>query len=91
MASAITVVGAVLLLLVAVVAYRAVTVVPEGELRALVVFGEVVGIVEPGLNVVPPFAASTYPVDPERMTIDWDGRRVEVPEEHEDAVREHAR
>ncbi|WP_336034752.1 SPFH domain-containing protein [Halobacterium yunchengense] len=66
----ITAVGLLLLLLLAVVVYETVEIVDAYEKKALTVFGEYRGLLEPGINIVPPFVARTYPFDMRTQTID---------------------
>lgn len=66
----VTVVGLVLLLLLAVVVYQAVKIVDAYEKQALTVFGEYRGLLEPGINIVPPFVSRVYPFDMRTQTID---------------------
>lgn len=56
-------VGLLLLALVVVTVWRAVVVVDAHEKRALTVFGEYRGVLEPGVNFVPPFVSQTHPID----------------------------
>ncbi len=63
-------VGLLLLLLLAVVVYETVEIVDAYEKKALTVFGEYRGLLEPGINIVPPFVARTYPFDMRTQTID---------------------
>ncbi|AEH35756.1 band 7 protein [Halopiger xanaduensis SH-6] len=79
-------VGFVLLVIVAAL-YDSVQTVREGELKALLVFGEMEAVLEPGLNVVPPFVSKTYPIDPQTMTIDAADDRIAVPSEFESDVQ----
>jgi regulator of protease activity HflC (stomatin/prohibitin superfamily) len=83
-------VGVAVLVVGLVAAYRSVRIVDEGELEAILVFGEMKGVLRPGLNVVPPFVSKTYPVDPRTMTMDKDGEQVDVPAAFESEVREAA-
>ncbi|MXR21249.1 SPFH domain-containing protein [Halobacterium bonnevillei] len=66
----ITAVGVLLLLLLAVIVYETVEIVDAYEKKALTVFGEYRGLLEPGINIVPPFVARTYPFDMRTQTID---------------------
>jgi regulator of protease activity HflC (stomatin/prohibitin superfamily) len=66
----VTVVGLVLLLLLAVVVYQSVKIVDAYEKQALTVFGEYRGLLEPGINIVPPFVSRTYTFDMRTQTID---------------------
>lgn len=76
---------------VAVVAvYSSVTIVEEGDLRALLVLGQMRTVLEPGINFTPPFISTTYPIDTTTMTMDKGNDRVDIPEEFESDVREAA-
>jgi len=66
----VTVVGLLLLLLLAVVVYQTVRIVDAYEKKALTVFGEYRGLLEPGINIVPPFVSRTYRFDMRTQTID---------------------
>jgi regulator of protease activity HflC (stomatin/prohibitin superfamily) len=66
----VTVVGLVFLMLLAVVVYQAVKIVDAYEKQALTVFGEYRGLLEPGINIVPPFVSRTYTFDMRTQTID---------------------
>lgn len=61
-AFATTVVGAL-------VVRNALEVVPDGERRALTVSGEYRGLLEPGVNVVPPLVSSTTPINVESQSL----------------------
>ncbi|MFB6071918.1 MAG: SPFH domain-containing protein [Halobacterium sp.] len=67
---AVTVAGLVLLLLAAIALYKTVIIVDAYEKKALTVFGEYRGLLEPGINVVPPFVSRTYTFDMRTQTID---------------------
>ena len=84
------VVSVVLLVLLAVTIYSTVEIVEEGPPVALLVFGEMQAVLEPGLNFVPPFVSTIYPIDPKTMTIETGEQGVQVPEEFEADVREAA-
>ncbi len=58
--TAVAVVGLTLLVLLVVAVSSAVTVVAANERYVLTVLGETRGVLEPGLNVVPPFVSQTY-------------------------------
>jgi regulator of protease activity HflC (stomatin/prohibitin superfamily) len=58
-----TIAGLVLLSLAVVVVSDSVEIVQAYEKRALTVFGDLQGILEPGIHFVPPFVSSTYPYD----------------------------
>ena len=65
-----TVVGLLLLVLLAVVVYETVQIVDAYEKQALTVFGEYRGLLEPGINIIPPFVSRTYTFDMRTQTID---------------------
>ena len=58
-----TVVGFVLLVLAILVVSDSVEIVQAYEKRALTVFGDLQGILEPGIHFVPPFVSRTYAFD----------------------------
>lgn len=80
-ASALLVTSVVVFVLVVAVLASAVEVVEAGQPRVLLVFGEAQAVLQPGLNVVPPFVSTTYPVDVESRTFDTGDRRVDLPDE----------
>lgn len=84
------VIGVVLLLLTVVTLFSSVQIVEEGQLEALLVFGEMQAVLEPGLDFVPPFVSTTYPIDPQTMTMDAGEETIQVPAEFEQDVREGA-
>ncbi len=64
-------VGAVLLVLLAVVTvWQMVEIVDATEKRALTVFGEYRGLLEPGIHFIPPFVSQTHIFDMRTQTID---------------------
>ncbi|MGQ4556519.1 SPFH domain-containing protein [Halobellus sp. GM3] len=63
-------VGLVALALAIATVYSAVEIVNAYEKRALTVFGEYRKLLEPGLNVVPPFVSKTYTFDMRTQTFD---------------------
>jgi regulator of protease activity HflC (stomatin/prohibitin superfamily) len=65
-----TVAGLLFLLVAAAAVFSAVEIVQAYEKRALTVFGEYRGLLEPGLNIVPPFVSKTYAFDLRTQTID---------------------
>lgn len=77
------VVGVLWLVVLIATVYSSVTIVEEGDLVALLVLGEMCAVLEPGINVTPPFVSRTYPIDATTMTIDRGDERVDVPEEFE--------
>ena len=87
MVFATVVVGIIVLVTVIATVYSSLLIVEEGEVKAVLVFGEMEAVLEPGLNFVPPFVSKTYPIDPRTMTIDKGSDRVAVPSEFEDDVR----
>ncbi|MFB6154872.1 MAG: SPFH domain-containing protein [Haloferacaceae archaeon] len=66
----VTYVGLVALVLAAATVSSAVEVVQAYEKRALTVFGEYRGLLEPGLHFVPPFVSRTYAFDLRTQTLD---------------------
>ena len=71
-------------LTVAIAIWSSFTTVPEGEVRALVVFGEVRQILEPGRYIVPPFVSAAYPIDLGTKQYVTSGGRRSVPAEFRD-------
>nr|WP_279527291.1 SPFH domain-containing protein [Halospeciosus flavus] len=65
-----TVVALLLLLLAVVVVWQMVEIVDAYEKEALTVFGEYRGLLEPGINFIPPFVSRTYRFDMRTQTID---------------------
>ncbi|RDZ54055.1 phosphoesterase [Haloferax sp. Atlit-6N] len=65
-----TLAGYVVLALAVAAVYDAVEIVQAYEKRTLTVFGDYKGILEPGLNVVPPFVSKTYRFDMRTQTLD---------------------
>ncbi|WP_424007403.1 SPFH domain-containing protein [Haloferax denitrificans] len=65
-----TLAGYVALALAVAAVYDAVEIVQAYEKRTLTVFGDYKGILEPGLNVVPPFVSKTYRFDMRTQTLD---------------------
>jgi regulator of protease activity HflC (stomatin/prohibitin superfamily) len=65
-----TVLGIVALALAAATVYSTVEIVDAYEKEALTVFGEYRKLLEPGLNIIPPFISRTYPFDMRTQTID---------------------
>ncbi|RDI71812.1 SPFH domain-containing protein [Halopelagius longus] len=66
----VVVVGAVILALAVTTLYSAVEFVQAYERRALTVLGRYRKLLEPGLNVVPPFVSKTYRFDMRTQTLD---------------------
>jgi regulator of protease activity HflC (stomatin/prohibitin superfamily) len=64
------IVGLVVLLLAIVTVLSAVEIVNAYEKRALTVFGEFRGLLEPGITFVPPFVSQTHVFDMRTQTID---------------------
>ena len=69
-AEATLVVGALVLVLAVVTLWQMVVFVNAYDREALTVFGEYRKLLEPGLNVVPPFVSRTYRFDMRTQTID---------------------
>ena len=69
-ASPLTVIGLLALILLVVAVYQAVEIVDAYEKEALTVFGEFRGLLEPGINFIPPFVSRTYIFDMRTQTID---------------------
>ena len=64
-------IGAVLLILLAIVTvWQMVEIVDATEKRALTVFGEYRGLLEPGIHFIPPFVSQTHIFDMRTQTID---------------------
>ncbi|ESP88319.1 SPFH domain-containing protein [Candidatus Halobonum tyrrellensis] len=64
------VVGLLFLLVVVVAVYQAIVIVDAYEKKALTVFGEYRKLLEPGINIVPPFVSRTYTFDMRTQTLD---------------------
>jgi|SRR6056297_3517956 len=64
--------------------------VREGNIEILFVFGEVEAILEPGLNFVPPFVSSSYPVDLRTMQYETPEGSELIPPSYHDAVEDAA-
>jgi regulator of protease activity HflC (stomatin/prohibitin superfamily) len=69
-AAPITIVGLFLLAILIVAVYQAIEIVDAYEKEALTVFGEFRGLLEPGINFIPPFVSRTYRFDMRTQTID---------------------
>jgi len=65
-----TAVGLLVLVLAIVVVWQMVEIVDAYEKKALTVFGEYRGLLEPGISFIPPFVSRTYPFDMRTQTID---------------------
>ncbi|PSQ25932.1 phosphoesterase [Halobacteriales archaeon QS_9_68_17] len=65
-----TVVALLLLVLAIVTVYSIVEIVDATEKRALTVFGEYRKLLEPGINIVPPFVNNTHVFDMRTQTLD---------------------
>jgi regulator of protease activity HflC (stomatin/prohibitin superfamily) len=66
------------------IALASLHIVPDDEVQALVLFGEVQTVLAPGkLHFVPPFISEVHPIDTSTHTIQKDGERVTIPEEYE--------
>ncbi len=67
--SALTI-GLLFLLLVVVAVWQSVEIVDAYEKKTLTVFGEYRQLLEPGINIIPPFVSRTYPFDMRTQTLD---------------------
>jgi len=65
-----TLVAVLVLVLAVVIVWQMVEIVDAFEKKALTVFGEYRGLLEPGINFVPPFVSRTYRFDMRTQTID---------------------
>ncbi|WP_226041383.1 SPFH domain-containing protein [Natrinema sp. DC36] len=63
-------IGAVVLLLVVITVWQMVEIVDAYDRAALTVFGEYRKLLEPGLNIVPPFVSRIYTFDMRTQTLD---------------------
>jgi regulator of protease activity HflC (stomatin/prohibitin superfamily) len=81
-------VGAIVwLIIVLATVYDALRRVEEGSVEALLVFGEMDAVLEPGLHFVPPFVSQTHPIDTQSMLIETDSETMQLPEEFKSEVR----
>jgi len=64
------VIGLLFLIVAIVAVYQAIVIVDAYEKKALTVFGEYRKLLEPGINVVPPFVSRTYTFDMRTQTLD---------------------
>ena len=63
-------VGLLALLLVIITLWQSFALVDAYEKEALTVFGEYRKLLEPGINIIPPFVSRTYPFDMRTQTLD---------------------
>ena len=63
-------VGLLFLLLAIVTLWQSVEIVDAYEKKTLTVFGEYRKLLEPGINLIPPFVSRTYPFDMRTQTLD---------------------
>jgi len=63
-------VGLLFLLLVVVTLWQSFAIVDAYEKEALTVFGEYRKLLEPGINIIPPFVSRTHPFDMRTQTLD---------------------
>jgi regulator of protease activity HflC (stomatin/prohibitin superfamily) len=75
------VVMVIVLVTAVVVTKKAIHDVPEDEVHALVVFDKIQGVLLPGRNYIPPLFSETYPIDRERMAVEHDGEKLQLPED----------
>ncbi|MFD1687485.1 SPFH domain-containing protein [Halobellus litoreus] len=66
----VTIVGLFVLVLAIVTVWQMVRIVDAYDKEALTVFGEYRGLIEPGINFVPPFVSRTYTFDMRTQTMD---------------------
>lgn len=90
MVPGLAILASVLLLVAVAIVYDAVHVVDEGRIEGVLVFGEMQAVIEPGLNVLPPFVSRTCPIDPETMTMETSNGDTDVPVEFHSDVRDAA-
>ncbi|WP_348612101.1 SPFH domain-containing protein [Halobaculum rarum] len=64
------VIGLLFLIVAIVAVYQAIVIVDAYEKKALTVFGEYRKLLEPGINIVPPFVSRTYTFDMRTQTLD---------------------
>jgi regulator of protease activity HflC (stomatin/prohibitin superfamily) len=64
------VIGLLFLVVAIVAVYQAIVIVDAYEKKALTVFGEYRKLLEPGINIVPPFVSRTYTFDMRTQTLD---------------------
>ncbi len=62
--------GWLLLVVLLVTAWSSIEIVPEHEKRVLTLFGRYRKLLEPGINVVPPFVSIAHPIDTRTKTIE---------------------
>ncbi|WP_459820388.1 SPFH domain-containing protein [Halorubrum luteum] len=63
-------IGLLFVLLVVITLWQSFEIVDAYEKKALTVFGEYRKLLEPGINVIPPFVSRTYPFDMRTQTLD---------------------
>jgi len=66
----VTILGAIFLLIAIVAVWKSVVIVDATEKKALTVFGEYRKLLEPGINIVPPFVSQTHTFDMRTQTLD---------------------
>lgn len=81
------IIGVVFLVVLLITGYKSVHVVGKGELEALLVFGEMDAVLEPGINFVPPFVSKTHPIDTEDMVMKTDDGTKNIPQEYIQEIR----
>lgn len=84
------VIGLIIMAAVVATVYSSIEIVEEGDVYALLVFGEYRTVLQPGINFVPPFVSTIYPVDPDELRIEKPDGSVPLPEESHDRAREVA-
>lgn len=73
-----------------IVTVMAATPVPEGQVVAVYAFGDLQGVVGPGVHFFPPFVTQTYPIDTSSMEILTNDGPKPVPPEFERQVSTYA-
>jgi regulator of protease activity HflC (stomatin/prohibitin superfamily) len=68
--SPVTITGVLVLVLALVTVWQSVAIVDAYDKEALTVFGEYRGLLEPGINFIPPFVSRTYTFDMRTQTMD---------------------
>ena len=66
----VTILGAIFLLIAIIAVWKSVVIVDATEKKALTVFGEYRKLLEPGINIVPPFVSQTHTFDMRTQTLD---------------------
>jgi len=70
--------------------WSSVTIIREGNIELLLVFGKAEAVLEPGLNIVPPFVSSSYPIDVRTMQYETSTGSEPIPPAYHDEIRDAA-